>query len=92
MAMVAVEVRMEPGDNNTGLGLNEVVRPVTEERTERVTLPAKPVLVRVIVEVAELPATKLAGEAGVAETVKSPVTVTVTLVVWDKSPAITVRV
>jgi len=49
-------------------GLNAVVGPLaTDGRTEddRATVPVKPVLVRVIVEVVEPPATKLAwfGEA-----------------------------
>ena len=46
---------------------------------DSVTLPVKPALVRVIVDVAELPARMLAGVAALAAIVKSAVTVTVTV-------------
>ncbi len=45
------------------------------------TLPVKPKLLTVIVEVAELPAVKLGGVAAPAATVKSPTTVIDTVAV-----------
>jgi len=70
------------------VGLNEVVRPVATGDTVALsaTLPVKPRLLSVIVDVAELPATKLAGLAADAVIVKSAVTVTVTVAVWDSAP------
>ncbi len=48
---------------------------------ESATLPVKPKLLTVIVEVAEPPAVKLGGVAAPAATVKSPTTVTLTVAV-----------
>ncbi len=67
--MVRTEVPVPPAVNVTGLTLNEVVRPVIGVAVDavRVTLPANPFwLVRVMVDVAEPPATKLAGVAAPA--------------------------
>lgn len=84
MAIVRVDVPVPPDAKGTDVGLNMKVSPVTGEVVvaARLTLPAKPfILDAVIVEVAELPATKLAGAAGLAEMLKSgPTTVTVTVV------------
>ncbi len=92
--IVRMEVADPPGLRGIVLGLNEVVRPVAEGGTDAVspTVPAKPALLRVMVEVAELPATKLAGLAVLAVTVKSAVTVTDTLAMWDREPLVPVTV
>jgi hypothetical protein len=65
----------------TLVGLNVKVMPVAAGATvaDSATLPVKPALVRVTVDVAELPARKLAGVAALAAIVKSAVTVTVTV-------------
>jgi hypothetical protein len=56
------------------MGLTEAVGPVGDTATLRATLPDKPLrLVSVMVEVAELPATKLAGVVPLAEILKSGV-------------------
>ncbi len=72
--IVRVEVLVPPAVKVTGLGLNMKVRPVTGEVVDaaRSTLPAKLYrLASVMVEVAELPATMLAGVAAFAEILKS---------------------
>jgi hypothetical protein len=69
-----VEVPVPPAIRGTGFGLNENVRPVTGAVVDaaRFTFPAKLFkLVSVMVEVAELPPTKLAGVAALAEMLKS---------------------
>jgi hypothetical protein len=53
---------------------------------ESATLPVKPRLFAVIVEVADPPAVKLAGDAPLAEIAKSPTTVTVTVAMWEVVP------
>jgi len=65
------------------VGANVNVIPVAAGATvaDRATLPVNPRLDAVIVEVADPPATKLAGVAAEAATVKSPTTVNVTLAV-----------
>ncbi len=73
VAMVRTEVRVPPAVKVTGLTLNEVVRPVTGAAVDadRVTPSANPFrLVRVMVDAAEPPATKLAGVAAPALIVK----------------------
>ncbi len=82
VAMVRTEVPDPPGVNATGLVPKVKVRPVTGVAVDpaRVMLPVKPRLFKVIVDVAEPPATKLAGVAAPAAMVKSGVTVTVTVV------------
>lgn len=82
--MVRVDVPLEPGVRLTVGGLKEVAGPlVTDGDTvaDRPTLPVNPMLFSVMVEVAELPATKLAGVGAPAEIVKSAVTVTITVAV-----------
>ncbi len=71
-----------PAVNATGSGLNDVVRPITGEDVDAtsVMLPVKPMLLRVIVDVAELPGIKLVGVTELALMVKSEVTVTLTVV------------
>ncbi len=82
MAMVRTEVPVPPAVKVTELTLNEVVRPVTGVAVDAVsvTLPANPFwLVRVMVDIAEPPATKLAGLAALAEMPKSGTDANVTL-------------
>ncbi len=88
VVIVRVDVPVEPRVKLTLVGSNVAVGPVVEGETDavRLTLPVKPRLFRVIVEVAEPPAMKLLGLAGVAEMVKSGVTVTVTVAEWDGTP------
>lgn len=76
---VRIDVPWDPGVNETIAGLNEGVNPVAEGDTVAVmlTLSVRPRLFRVTVDVADLPATTLAGLGGLASIVKSPVTVTV---------------
>lgn len=74
--IVRVDVPVPPAVRVTGFTLNEKVRPVTGAVVDaaRFTLPAKLFrLVSVMVEVAELPATKLAGVVALAEILKSGV-------------------
>ncbi len=82
VAIVRTEVPVPPAVKATGLTLNEVVRPVIGVAVDaaRVMLPVKPRLPRVIVDVAEPPATKLAGVAAPAAMVKLGVTVIETVV------------
>ncbi len=81
VAIVRTEVPVPPGVNATGLVPKVNVRPVTGVAVEpaRVMLPVKPRLPNVIVDVADPPATKLAGVAAPAAMVKSGVTMTVTM-------------
>ena len=83
VAIVKVEVPVEPGVRLILVGANVKVMPVAVGATvaDSATLPVKPRLLAVIVEVAELPATKLAGVAAPAVIVKSAVTVRVTVAV-----------
>ncbi len=82
VVMVSVEVALEPGVRLTLVGLTATVRPVAvgETAADRATLPVNPRLPMVIVEVAELPARTVAV-VGLAVTVKSEVTVRVTVAV-----------
>lgn len=75
--IVITEVPEAPGVKETEFRLNSAPAPVAEKgtRAESETLPAKPLLPRLIVEVAEEPATKLTGEGGLEAMVKSAVTV-----------------
>ena len=68
VAIVRVEVPVEPGVRLTLVGANVNVIPVAAGDTvaDRATLPVKPLLLRVIVEVADPPAVKLAGVAAPA--------------------------
>ncbi len=72
--IMRVDVPVPPAVRVTGFTLKEKVRPATGAVVDaaRFTLPAKLFrLVSVMVEVAELPATKLAGVAAPAEILKS---------------------
>ncbi len=87
MAMVRTDVPVPPAVNETGFTLKVNVRPVTvvgDAASE--ILPVKPKLFNVMADVAELPATKLAGVAALAAMVKSGVTVTETVVDWAETP------
>ncbi len=85
VAMVRTEVPVAPvprAVKGTGLTLNEVVRPVAGVAVDAVsvTLPANMlILFNVMVDIAELPATKLAGLAALAEMPKSGTVANVTL-------------
>jgi hypothetical protein len=86
--IVSVEVPVEPGVRLILVGAKAKVIPVAVGATvaESATLPVKPRLLAVIVEVADPPAAKLAGVAALAEIAKSPTTVTVTVAVWEVVP------
>lgn len=77
VAIVRVLVPLELGVKLTLVGEIVNVIPVAagDAVAESATFPVNPRLLRVIVEVAEVPARMLAGEAALAEIVKSPVTV-----------------
>ncbi len=79
--MVRTEVPVPPAVNATGLVPKVNVRPVTGVAVDAASemLPVKPRLPNVIVDVADPPATKLAGVAAPAAMVKSGVTMTVTM-------------
>jgi hypothetical protein len=83
VAIVRVEVAVEPGVRLTLAGANVKVIPVATGATvaESATLPVKPKLLTVIDEVADPPAVKLGGVAAPAATVKSPTTVMLTAAV-----------
>ncbi len=78
---VSVDVPVDPGVRLMLVGLNVKVIPVAAGDTvaERATLPVKPRLLDVMVEVAEPPEMKLAGVSALALMLKSLVTVTVTV-------------
>lgn len=83
MDTVSVEVALEPGVRLTEVGANAVVGPLVttgETLAESVTLPVNPRLPTVIVEVADPPA-RTDAVVGLAVTVKSEVTVRVTVAV-----------
>ncbi len=71
VAIVNVEVAVDPGVRLTLAGANVKVMPVAAGATvaDSPTLPVNPRLLTVIVDVAELPAVKLAGDAVPALTV-----------------------
>jgi len=94
VAMVSVEVPVEPGVRETLVGLKVAVKPLAAGDTAAVsaTDPVNPELVRVQVEVAEPPATKLAGLVAVQESVKSAPTVIVTVAVCVIAPLVPVTV
>jgi hypothetical protein len=83
VAIVSVDVEVEPGVRLTLVGAKVKVIPVAAGDTvaDNATLPVKPRLLTVIVEVADPPAVKLAGDAAPAVTVKSPTTVMLTVAV-----------
>jgi len=92
--MVRVDVPEDPRVRLILVGANVNVIPVAAGATvaDRATLPVKPRLLEVTVEVAEPPATKLAGVAAPTATVKSPTTVTVTVAVCVIAPLVPVTV
>jgi len=94
VAIVRVDVPVEPGVRLILVGANVKVMPVAAGDTvaDRATLPVKPRLDAVIVDVAELPAVKLAGVATPAVIVKFAVTVRVTVAVWLRAPLVPVTV
>jgi hypothetical protein len=69
VVMVSVLVPDDPGERLTLVGLNENVIPVAAGETvaDSATLPAKPRLLVLIVDVVLPPATKLAGVAAPAD-------------------------
>ncbi len=77
VAMVRTEEPVPPAVNATGLVPKVKVRPVTGVGVDaaRVMLPVKPRLPNVMVDVADPPATNVAGVAAPAVMVKSGVTV-----------------
>jgi hypothetical protein len=79
VAIVSVDVPVNPGVRVMLVGANVKVMPVAAGATvaESETLPVSPRLLAVIVEVAEPPAVKLAGDAAPAARVKSAVTTSV---------------
>ncbi len=81
--MISTEVPVEPGVRLmlVGAKVNVIPAAAGETTAERATLPVNPRLLAVIVEVAEPPAVKLAGDAAPAVTVKSPTTLTLTVAV-----------
>jgi len=81
--MVRVEVPEDPGVRLMLVRLKAKVIPVAAGATvaDNATLPVKPRLLAVMVEVVDPPAVKLAGVAAPAAIEKSPTTVTVTVVV-----------
>ena len=82
VVIVRVDVEVEPGVKLALVGLTATVRPVAvgETAAESVTDPVNPKLPTVMVEVAEPPA-RTDAVVGLAVTVKSLVTVTVTVAV-----------
>ena len=83
VAIVSVDVEVEPGVRLTLVGAKVNVIPVAAGDTvaDNATLPVKHRLLTVIVEVADPPAVKLDGVAAPAATVKSPTTVMLTVAV-----------
>jgi hypothetical protein len=88
VAIVSVDVPVLPGVKLMLVGLNVNVIPVAAGATvaESGTLPVKPKLLAVIVEVAEPPAVKLAGVAVLAVRLKSEVMVKGVVTLWLIEP------
>ncbi len=92
VAMVSIEVPLEPGVNAKLDTLSEALGPpvaVGETEAESDTLPEKPRLFTVTVEVLVEPAVKVT-ETGFAERAKSDVTVTLSLTVWEMGERVAV--
>src|SRR5260370_42327670 len=93
--MVRVEVPVEPGVRLMLVGLKVNVIPVAAGATvaDSATLPVKPKLLAVIVEVAEPPAVKLAGDGALAVSpnAEGPVKIVVALRVIEPLAALIVR-
>jgi hypothetical protein len=81
--IVRVDVPVVPGVRLMLVGANAKLIPVAAGATvaESATLPVKPRLLAVMVELAELPATTLEGLAGLAASWKSATSVHVTVAV-----------
>jgi hypothetical protein len=92
--MVSVDVPEEPGVRGRVVGLKDTERPVALGVTDElmVTVPVKPTLATVIVDVAEFPATKLPGLGVVEAIVRSGATVIVRIEVWVIEPKLAVTV
>lgn len=75
-----LEVPVPPAATGTGFTENVSNRPEGEDEAERLTLPVKPLLVTVIMELLDK-ATSSLREDGLAEMPKSPLTTIVTLIV-----------
>ena len=90
VVMVTVEIRLDPGDRSIDGLLRDTASPsaVGVENAVALTTPVSPRLVTVTVNVVEPPAVKLAGEGDPATRVKSPVIVTVKLLLCDTVPLV----
>ena len=84
----------DPGVRGRVVGLKDTERPVALGVTDElmVTVPVRPMLATVIVEVAEFPATKLPGFGVVEVIVRSAVTVIERIEVWVIEPKLAVTV
>ncbi len=89
-----VDCEEVPGDDVTTDGLNDAWRPMADDGNVavRVIGPESPMLLTLTSEAAEPPAIGLAGEAELAEIVKSGVTTRVMLVVEERPPLVPVIV
>lgn len=92
--IVRVEVPLEPGVRGMLVGAKVKLMPVAAGETvaESATLPVKPRLLAVIVEVADCPEVIVLGVAALAASVKSAAIVIETVAVWDTVPAVPVTV
>ncbi len=92
---VRTEAPDPPGARETVPRLNDTVGPLAttgETAPVRVTVPERPVLFNVTMEVVELPARILLGLAALAEMEKLPVTRRLIATEWDSEPLATVTV
>ncbi len=90
VAIVRVETLTEPGDSMIEGLANDIVSPeaVGEDDPFTLAVAVSPRLVKVTVEVVEPPATKLAGDGEPTIKVKSPITVTLTVVLCETEPLV----
>ena len=86
--IVTVEVTEIPGVTERLLELNETERPVAVGEIEevRLTVPVRPTLAIVAVEVAELPAKNVPGFGLLGARVRSGLTVIVRVLEWVRDP------
>ena len=89
---VSVELLELPGDSRTEERDRIVVTPDGLVEALRVTLPVKPMLLRVIFAVADPPASKLGGVGEVAVIVKLEPTLMMIRVEWTRRPLVPVTV
>ena len=89
--IVRVEVPWPPAISAMLAGFRDEVGPEGKTVADRLTVPTNPVLVTVIVAVADSPTSILEGRLG-EETAKSLLTVRVTIVVCDSGPLLAVTV